>query len=220
MAENSSTANKQQIDNAGSGAAAKPAPQLAADAVRQSADAMAHGGRAELGVVRGGTETVADTIRNASAATGETVRRSTLAVADGTRQIMSDAVQRSEALPRVVGDAVQEATAAARDLAPLPQAANEALTGLQHTMSGVIEGLVASNVRVTQELFRLTSPGMVIAWQQRFFREYLDAMLEGSATMVRAARRTTDQSLQSLEDQLTHRREALHSEQPQHGAAG
>jgi hypothetical protein len=41
--------------------------------------------------------------------------------------------------------------------------------------------------------------------QQRFAREYTDALLRNSATLVRAVRRTADEALRPLEEQIRQR---------------
>jgi hypothetical protein len=63
-----------------------------------------------------------------------------------------------------------------------------------------------TNLRVAQELFRLANPAPIVELQQRFVREYTDTLVRNSATLVRAVRRTADETLRPLEEQLGQQR--------------
>ena len=76
-----------------------------------------------------------------------------------------------------------------------------------------------TNLRVTQELVRLANPSPLVELQQRFVREYLDVVLESSATLVRAVRRTAEQTLGPIEQQIEQRRHANRSGQRYQNAA-
>src|SRR3569623_1995914 len=90
----------------------------------------------------------------------------------------------------------------------LPYAAEGGLRDMQQGVAGLVEGVVQTNLRATQELLRLTDPGAVIELQQRFMRDYLDALIQGTATLVQAIRRTADETLRPLEQQVEQRRQA------------
>jgi hypothetical protein len=83
----------------------------------------------------------------------------------------------------------------------LPNAAQGGLRDLQQGVTGLVEGVVQTNLRAAQELFRLANPAPFVELQQRFAREYTDALLRNSATLVRAVRRTADETLRPLEEQ-------------------
>jgi hypothetical protein len=51
-------------------------------------------------------------------------------------------------------------------------------------------------------VFRLADPAPFVELQQRFAREYTDALLRNSAALVRAVRRTADEALRPLEQQI------------------
>ena len=76
------------------------------------------------------------------------------------------------------------------------------LRDLQQGMTGLFEGVVQTNLRVAQELFRLANPAPIVELQQRFVREYTDTLVQNSATLVRAVRRTADETLRPLEEQI------------------
>ena len=191
--------------------------RAAADAaVRRSAEAVQQGGRAtsealrqnaEVGadVARRGTEAGADAARRGAELANDTARRGAQAVADAQRQIAQDAAQRFEEVSRKVADAARGTTENVRQLMALPNAAQGGLRDLQQGVTGLVEGVVQTNLRAAQELFRLANPAPVVELQQRFVREYTDTLLQNSATLVRAVRRTADETLRPLEEQIRQR---------------
>jgi hypothetical protein len=189
------------------------------DAVRQGAEAVQTSGRATSEAVRRGGEFAADTTRHSGAAgaeainrtghvVGETVRRGTQELAESQQQIVQQVAGQLEELSRKVAKALQGSTEDVRSLMALPGAARGGLQDLQQGVTGLIEGVVRTNLRATQELFRLANPGAYVELQQRFVREYLDTLVENSATLVRAVRRTADETLGPLEQQIQQRRSA------------
>jgi hypothetical protein len=86
------------------------------------------------------------------------------------------------------------------DWGALPSAAEGGLRDLQQGVAGLFEGVLRTNLRVAQEVFRMGDPAAVIELQQRFVREYMDALLQGGATAARAVRRTADETLRPLEE--------------------
>src|SRR5215207_3684513 len=88
-----------------------------------------------------------------------------------------------------------------RRLMTLPNAAEGGLRDIQRSMTGLFGGVVQANLRVAQELFHLANPAAIVELQQRFAREYTNTLLRNSATLVRAVRRTADETLRPLEAQ-------------------
>ena len=86
--------------------------------------------------------------------------------------------------------------------ADIASAAEGGLRDLQQGVTGLFEGVVQTNLRVAQELFRLANPAPLVELQQRFAREYTDTMLRNGATLIRAMRRTADETLRPLEQQI------------------
>ena len=195
------------------------AKQPQAQAASQAADAAQQGGRAisdavrqnaEVGadVARRGGEAGAENFRRAGEAANETVRRGAQAVAESQRRIAQDAAQRFEEVSRNVAEAAQGTTENVRRLMALPNAAEGGLRDLQQGVAGLFEGVVRTNLRVAEELFRLANPAPFVELQQRFACEYTDALLQNNATMVRAVRRTADEALRPLEQQIGQRGQA------------
>ena len=185
-------------------------------AVRRGAESMQQGGRASADALRQNAEVGADVARRANEAGAEnirrgaelandTARRGAQAVAEAQRQIAQDAAQRFEEVSRKVAEAAKGTTENVRHLMALPNAAEGGLRDLQQGVTSLVEGVVRTNLRAAQELFRLANPAPVVELKQRFVREYTDALLQNSATLVRAVRRTADEALRPLEEQIRQR---------------
>jgi hypothetical protein len=182
-------------------------------AIRRSADAMQQGGHAtadalrqnaEAGadMARRGTEAGAENVRRGAELANDTARRGAQAVAESQRQIAQDAAQRFEEVSRKMADAARGTTENVRQLMSLPNAAEGGLRDMQQGVAGLVEGVVQTNLRAAQELFRLANPAPIVELQQRFAREYTDTLMQNSATLVRAMRRTADETLRPLEQQI------------------
>jgi len=163
----------------------------AVQALRTSSDAM-----------RGGSEAGAEATRRAGEATG----RGMQAAAESGRRLTEEAADRFEETGRQMVQAVQDTAEDMRRLMVLPHAVDGGLRDMQQALGGLVDGVLRTNLRATQELVRLTNPGAVIELQRRFVREYLDALLEGQATLLRAVRRTAEETLHPLEAQIEQRR--------------
>lgn len=222
--------NRQQDRQQNDQAAVRSNTQAAGDATRQGAEAIEQAGRsgsealrrgAEFGAeaARRGSEAGSDAVRRVGEATSETMRRSGQAVAEGQRQLIEDATEQFQEVSRKVAQAVRGTTEDVRALLVLPNAARGGLEDVQQSMTGLVEGVVQTNLRVTQELVRLANPSPLVELQQRFVREYLDVVLESSATLVRAVRRTAEQTLGPIEQQIEQRRHANRSGQRYQNAA-
>jgi hypothetical protein len=199
-----SETNKQQ--DAKATAAVRRTAEAAEQAGRATGEALRQGADAGADIARRGSEAGAEAMRRAGEAASETARRGGQAVAESQRQIVQDAAERFEEVSRKVAEATQGTTENVRRLFALPNAAEGGLRDIQQGMVGLVEGVVQTNLRVAQELFRLANPAPFVELQQRFVREYTDTMLRNSATLVRAVRRTADETLRPLEEQIAQQR--------------
>ena len=129
-------------------------------------------------------------------------------MAESQQQIVQNAAEQFEQLSRKAAQAFQGTNEDIRSLMVLPGAARGGLQDLQQGVTGLIEGAARTNLWATQELFRLANLGSYVELQHRFVREYLDTLIENSVTLVRAVRRTADETLGPLEQQLQQRRSA------------
>src|ERR671912_1114814 len=199
-----SDTNKQQQD-AKATAAVRRTAEATEQAGRATGDALRQGAEAGSDIARRGSEAGAEAMRRAGEAASETARRGGQAVAESQRQIAQDAAERFEEVSRKIAQAAQGTTENVRRLMALPNAAEGGLRDLQQGVTGLFEGVVQANLRVAQELFRLSNPAPLVELQQRFVREYTDALVQNGATLVRAFRRTADETLRPLEEQLGQR---------------
>jgi hypothetical protein len=178
------------------------------DATHRTTNAMLQRGRAAAEVTLQGTQAGTETMRRASEAATETVRRTTQVVAEGQRQIAQDAAQTFQAMSRKMAQAAQSTSEDIRQLSTLPHAAEGGMHDVRQGITGLIEGVMQTNLRATQELIRLTNPSAMVELQQRYVRNYMDAVMQGTVTLVRAVRRTADETLQPLEAQIEQRQQA------------
>jgi hypothetical protein len=193
------------------------------NAARQAAEAVQTTGRATSDAARRGSEFAADATRRVGEAGAEAVDRSlrvgsesirqgTQAFAESQQRIVQNAAEQFEQFSHKVAQAVQGTSEDVRSLMVLPSAARGGLQDLQQGVTGLIEGVVRTNLQATQELFRLANPSGYVELQYRFMRQYLDTLIENSVTLVRAVRRTADETLGPLEQQLQQRRSARQDE--------
>ena len=84
----------------------------------------------------------------------------------------------------------------------LPSVASGGLQQISANFSTAVERVVQTNLRATQELFRMAGPTAMAELQQRFIRDYLDALLQGSTAIVRAVRQSAEQTLEPLEQRM------------------
>jgi hypothetical protein len=188
-------------------AAIRAETQVADDATRGISDAMLQRGRAAAEVARQGAQVGVETMRRASEGAKETVLRTTQVVVEGQRRIAQDAAQTIQQVTRKMAQVAQSTSEDMRQLATLPHAAEGGLRDMKQGVTGFIEGVIQTNLHATQELFRFVNPAAMIELQQRFAREYLNTMMQGTATLVRAVRRTADETLPPLEAQIEQRQQ-------------
>ena len=187
-------------DNAHADAAVRKTAEAVQQGGRSAGDALRQGAEVTADVTRSSGEAGSEALRRTADAASETLRRNTQAVADSQRQIVQDAAQKFEEVSRKVAEAAQGTTENVRKLMALPNAAEGGLRDLQQGMTGLVEGVVRTNLRVAQEMFRLANPAPFVELQQRFAREYTDTLMQNSVTLARAVRRTADETLRPLEE--------------------
>jgi hypothetical protein len=193
------------------------------DIARQGAEAAGTSARATSDAIRRGGEVAADTtsrtgqagadaLQRSGQAAAETMRRGTQQLADSQQQIVQNAAEQFEELTRRVLEAIQGTSEDVRSLISVPGSARGGLQDLQQGVTGIVEGVIRTNLQAVQELFRLMNPSGYVELQQRFAREHLDTLVQNSVTLIRAVRRTADETLGPLEQQLEQRRRAREQE--------
>ena len=184
------------------------ATQAAGAAAQRGADATEQSGRAAAEAIRQSAQTAAEAGRRAIESGAETLRRSTDAIAGSHRQIAEEAAGRLQEASRTAAETARGTAEDVRALMALPTVADRGLQDLQQSFSGLVEGVVQANLRATEELARLTNPAAFLEVQQRFVREYMNAVMEGGAAMARAVRQTVDEALPPFEQHLRERRQS------------
>jgi hypothetical protein len=81
-----------------------------------------------------------------------------------------------------------------RTFTKLPIADNKPLEGVEHKMVALIEGVVQTNLRAAQEMLGVTTPSGFAELQQRFIRDYMEALINGTFTLVQAIQETAEQA--------------------------
>ena len=173
---------------------------------RAGVETLLREGEAAANAARHGIEGNAETVRRMSETVGDAARREVRNLAEGQQQFLQTATEQFEEVSRAMAQTVQGATEHLRTFMALPDAARGGLQDLQQSMAGIAERILQTNLRASQEFFRLASPTAFIDLQQRFVRDYLNTLMEGSATVIRAIRRTADQTLRPLDQQIEQRR--------------
>jgi len=187
-------------------------------AAQRGTEALEHNARAAGETLRQGSQAAAELARRAGETGAETLRRSTGAVAESQRQIAQQAAERLQNVTRTVAQTTQGTVEDMRALLTLPEVADRGLKDLHQGVVGLVEGVVQTNLRATEELLRLTNPSAVIELQQRFVRDYMSALLEGSVAIVRAVRQTAEQTLPAMEQHLRQRQRAFGNDRYQTAA--
>lgn len=188
---------------AAGGTARGRAAKRTAAAVRGQADRADEAGRRGGEAVRKTVETAADAPRRA----GETAAQGAGAVVEAVRGGAAEAggAQKTEETGRNLAGMMEEATAGMRSLMASPGSGPSGLQDAQQAVSRLLESVVATNMRFADELLRRTGPSAVAELQGRFLREYFDALAQGGAMLLRAARQTAESSLRPLERQTPER---------------
>ena len=146
--------------------------------------------------------------RRAGEAIGEAARRGAQALAGGQRRALDDAAQAFEETGRRLSDLMREAAEGMRSMVAMPGLAGDGMREAQQALARLVDGVVTTNVRAAQELLRRSGPGAVVELQQRFLRDYFDALAEGGTVLLRATRRAAEESLRPLEEQIERRARA------------
>ncbi|GGG16841.1 hypothetical protein GCM10010964_01420 [Caldovatus sediminis] len=197
-------------------------PQQAAGAdqaaARRGGSGAAQALQGGAGAVRRGAETFAEAAGQAGEAAEEAAlaaRETAARAAEGGARLFDDAASELEEIGRRVARAVEETTGEMRRMMVLPQLANGAMREAQQAIGSLVDGVAEANLRIAREIMRLADPSAAFDVQRRLVHEYVEAMMQGSARMVHAARRSAEETLRPMEEQI---REACGSRGETRGA--
>ncbi len=209
------------------GRGAQEAAQAGAEALEQGGRGVARGmhraGQAGADLARQGAAAGADSLQHLGAAAGETMRRGGQAAAEGQRGLAHHAAEQLEEASTRLAATLQESARDLRALFAVPGFSQAGMQEARESVSGLVEGVMRTNLRAVQEIFRMASPLNTIELQRRLSAEYLETMLHSTAALLRAARRSAEETLRPLEDHIADRSERRQADEqaqrhePQHG---
>jgi CBS domain-containing protein len=178
------------------------------------AQAAEQGGHTASEAMRRTGEAGAEAVRQTAELATEAARHGMRLPVGAQQRLVEDAADQVEEAGWRLAEAIRQGMEDARTLMPLSQVAVDGLREVQQTLAGFAEDATRSCLRTVQDLFRLASPSAVIELQQRFAREYLGALAESQASMLRAACRTADEALSPIERQIEQRRRGWQGAEP------
>ena len=183
-------------------------------AMQEGTARMSEAGRAGSETVQRTSAATAETMRHLGDAAGETARRGAQRMAGAQDELAQDAARYFE---QSVSRTAQVAQDLARDwgtLMQLPKFGSGSFQDLSVSLGNTVERVIQTNLHTMQELFRSAGPMAMAELQQRFIRDYLDALLQGSTAIIRTVRQSAEQTLEPLEQRMTQRQQG----QSQNGA--
>lgn len=132
-------------------------------------------------------EQAAETIKH------EAVKEHFEVLSDNQREFMAKTAQRFEEASRKLTDASENGD----EMWQLMSMAGLAggLQDMQRSLTGLVEGVMRTNLRIAQKMFLVQSSREYIELQQQFVREYLDGLLYGFAMLAHATRRTANDTV-------------------------
>jgi CBS domain-containing protein len=185
------------------GRSAQETHRATAAALRQGGEAVAEaGGRAgQAGAtaIRGGGEAAAELAQRSGQAAGHVARRGAREFAEEGRRYAHEAADDIEMTADRFAETLGQVAHDMGRLMMVPRSAGGGIEEMQEAMGSLLNGVMRTNLRMTQELFRRANPGGVVELQGALLHEYIDTMLEGGSTILRATRRTADEALRPLE---------------------
>lgn len=188
------------------GRAAQDAARAGAGQMRQAGEAGAEagqrGGQAAASAMREGTARGAEAMRRGGDAAVEISRRSAQEVSEGGRRFAEEAAHGMEETAERTAETLRRMAQDISRLMMMPRSAGGGLQDMQDAMGQLMNGVMRTNLRMTQEMFRRSYTSAVVELQGAFIREYLETLVEGGATILRATRRTADEALRPLEERM------------------
>lgn len=208
MSANTSQHGMNGSSQAAASDAARRGVQVLQQSGRAANEALHRTSEATVEVARRNGEVTAEVMQRGSKAAGEAVRRNAEVLAEGQRDLMQTAAQQMQQVSHKLAEAAQDTVETMRSLMVLPNAAAGSLQDVQRGAASFVEGIVQANLHATRSMVQLANPSAFIELQQRFAREYLDVLMQGTALLVRATRRTADEALHPLEQAIEQRQQS------------
>lgn len=181
-------------------------PETAAALARRLGETAQAGTQMEAEALREGAQSVGRSFQEGARAAqrsvdagGEAARRGLETMGQGAQNLAEAGADQFERLGEMMADAARDAAENARLMVSYATFTNEGLRGMQQAATSLLERVVQTNIRAMQGLMQQANMGSMASVQQRIVREYLQAMTEGSAEMVRAAQQLANEAVRPLE---------------------
>ncbi|MDI3308709.1 MAG: CBS domain-containing protein [Acetobacteraceae bacterium] len=169
--------------------------------VQQGATALREGAHGGADMLRRGGEAG----RRSAAVLGETARVGMQALGTGQEHILNQAAREVQMAGRGLAEMVEETTEGIRSLMAMPGFSGDGMREAQQAVSRLMDGVIATNLRLTRELMHHAGPSAFIGLQRRFVRDWFDALAEGGTVLLHATRQAAEESLRPLEQQRQRR---------------
>ena len=173
---------------------------------RGTAQGLRRSGESGADMLRHGGDAGAAMMRHLGTAAGQAMQRGTETMATEERGFAHGAAQQWEQTSQRLAVSMQETARDMRALFMVPSVSQDGWQDMREGVNSLVEGVMRTNLRMAQEMFRMASPSTMLDLQQRFGAEYLDTLMHSMTTLVRATRRATDEALRPLEERTVQRR--------------
>ncbi|HYG89876.1 MAG TPA: CBS domain-containing protein [Azospirillum sp.] len=212
-ARTQSTEKSQQSETEPLEAAAQRVSSAARAGTQADAEALREGGQYLGRSLQEGARAAQQGIE----VSAQTTRRGIEAVGQGAQNLVETSADQFQQMGDMMANAARDASDSARMLATFASFTNDGIRGMQQATSGLLERMVQINVNAMQEMLRQANVGAMTAFQQRFARDYLEAMAQGSAELLRAAQQLATEAVRPIEEHARARREAQGEREQQQG---
>ncbi len=186
---------------------------------RGASDALREVGTVTADVTRQNSQTGVEAMQRVGNAALETMRQSVEAFSETQRQFVQKTVGQFTEASRRMAQANLATGENVRAFMTLPSSVRGGFQDMQTETIGLVESVAHQNVQAAQELFQLANPVAYFDLHQRVMRGYFDVMMNSTATLARAARRTTDETLRPIEQYIEQHRQASQAQPHQNAAA-
>jgi hypothetical protein len=176
----------------------------------RDAGRMADAGHAGSDTAQQAATSAAEKVRQLADTVGETVRRGSHQLADVQQKSAQEAGRDFAQSVRRMTQVLQETAEDWRALMQSPGAGGGRLQEVSVTLGNAVERVMEINLRTAEQLLRTSSTVGILELQQQFVRQYLAALLEGSAAIVQAVRQTAEQTLQPPEERTSEKKQQRH----------
>jgi len=212
-------------------AGARTTAAAASDNMEKGATATEQASRAAGAAPREGADTAAqtaqqgldagkETMQHMEAAAGATARRGARTFTEGQQRLFESATEQIRQATRTLAWSVQEGAQDVRAMMVMPQMSGDSMEDMRLGVERLVSSVIETNVRSAQEMLRLSDPSQLLLLQQRFMRDYLETLVEGSAVLIRSVRRAADQTLRPFEQQLEQRQKECNERGSEAGQQG